>query len=77
MAQKPDNTLYLLGKYLGMASLLPAGAVAGYLIGTFAERYTHWSGTRAVCIVLAVIACLVKLIQDLVRDSDRPVNPKR
>jgi hypothetical protein len=72
MAHKPDNTLYLLGKYLGMAFLLPSGAVAGYLMGRFAEHFLHWPGLPAAGIILGVLAALVKLIQELIRDSNRP-----
>ena len=39
MADKPENTLYLLGKYLGLAFLLPSGAIAGYLIGLRIRRF--------------------------------------
>jgi MFS family permease len=71
MAGKPESTLYLLGKYLGMAFLLPSGAIAGYLIGLFLEHYLHWGWLRPAGIVLGVIAGLVKLFQELLRDSNR------
>ena len=71
MAEKPESTLYLLGKYLGMAFLLPSGAIAGYLIGLFLEHYLHWGWLRAAGIVVGVIAGLVKLFQELIRDSNR------
>lgn len=71
MPGKHDTTLYLLGKYLGLAFLLPSGAIAGYLIGVFLEHYLHWNWLRPAGIVLGVIAGLVKLFQELIRDSNR------
>jgi MFS family permease len=71
MAEKPDSTLYLLGKYLGLVFLLPSGAVAGYLIGVFLEHYLQWGWLRPAGIVIGVIAGLVKLFQELTRDSAR------
>ena len=71
MEHKPDTSLYLLGKYVGLIFLLPSGALAGYLIGMVIERYLHWSAARAFGIVFGVIAALVKLIQELLRDSKR------
>jgi MFS family permease len=69
MAQKPDSTLYQLGKYLGWISLLPSGAVAGYLIGKFAEHYVHWEGCIAVGVILGIAAALVKLVQEMLRED--------
>lgn len=69
MGPKPDNSWYLLGKYIGLVSLLPSGAAAGYLVGAFIEHYTHWSGCRPLGIVLGVAGGLVKLFQELLRDE--------
>ncbi|HJY05377.1 MAG TPA: hypothetical protein VJ323_03625 [Bryobacteraceae bacterium] len=71
MAQKPDNTLYLLGKYIGLATLLPAGAFAGYLIARFLEHYIHWSGLLPFAIILGVVSSLYKIIEELLRDTRR------
>jgi hypothetical protein len=69
VSQKPGSSWYLLGKYLGLVFLLPSAAAAGYLIGRFIEYYVHWSGCVPVGIVFGVIAGLVKLFQELLRDS--------
>jgi F0F1-type ATP synthase assembly protein I len=71
MAQKPDSTIYQLGKYLGLAFLLPSGVVAGYLIGIFVEHFVHWSGCRAIGIVLGAAASMVRIFQELLRDMKR------
>jgi MFS family permease len=71
MAEKPESTLHQLGKYLSLVFLLPSGAVAGYLLGVFLEHYLHWGWLRPAGIILGVIAGLVKLFQELLRDSTR------
>lgn len=77
MAQKPDNSLYLLGKYLSLVFLLPSGAIAGYLLGSLVEHYTHWSGSVPSGIIFGVVASLVKLFQELLRDDHgKPREPK-
>jgi hypothetical protein len=77
MAQKPDNTLYLLGKYIGLTTLLPAGALAGYLIARFLERYIHWSGLLPLAIILGVVASLYKIVEELLRDARRAEERER
>ena len=71
MAQKPDRTIFLLGKYLGLAFLLPSGALAGYLISLWLQHYIRWPGLRGMCIVVGLVATLVKLLQELLRDADQ------
>lgn len=68
VSRKPDSSWYLLGKYVGLAFLLPSSAAAGYLIGRFIEHYVHWTGCVPAGIILGVIAGLVKLFQELLRD---------
>ena len=71
MSKKPDSTLYLVGKYIGLASLLPSGAVAGYLIGLFADHYFHRDWLRAAGILLGLAGALFKIVQELLRESHR------
>ena len=75
MGSKPDNTLFLLGKYLGLVFLLPSGALAGYLLGAFAAHWVDWPGVRGLGIVVGLIASLVKLVQELLRDAERNETP--
>jgi hypothetical protein len=77
VASKPDHTLYLLGKYLGLAFMLPSGAVAGYLMGRLAEHYLHWPVLPGAGIVVGLVASLIKLIQQLLRDANSSESPKR
>ena len=63
--------MYQLGKYIGLAFLLPSGVLAGYLIGMFVEHLVHWSGCRAVGIVLGAAGSLIRIFQELLRDVKR------
>lgn len=77
MAQKPDNTLYLLGKYIGLVTLLPAGAFAGFLIARLLEHYIHWAGLLPFAMILGVAASLYKIIEELLRDTRRAEERER
>jgi hypothetical protein len=71
MPSKPDKSLVQAAKYMGLVFLLPSGAAAGYVIGEVLERYIHWPGIRAAGVVLGVMGGVVRLVQELLRDSKR------
>lgn len=61
----------MLGKYLSLALMLPAGAFAGFLLGRFAEHWIHASWPTLAGIVLGVIASVMKVFDELMRDVRR------
>ncbi len=69
MPSKPDKSLLWLGKYLSLALTLPASAAAGYLLGSFAERWFHLSFLKPVGIILGVTAGLFQIFRELDRES--------
>ncbi|HMF75817.1 MAG TPA: hypothetical protein VK604_09170 [Bryobacteraceae bacterium] len=71
MPGKPDKSLFWLGKYLSLALTLPASVVAGYILGTFAERFWHWSFLPAVGIILGIAGGLIQIVRELSRDEKR------
>ncbi len=76
MPERPETTLALLGKYLSLATLLPAGALAGYLLGKFAVHFFFHDAPghewlQAGGIVLGVVSSVVKLFRELTRDAKR------
>jgi hypothetical protein len=82
MPERPQKTLALLGKYLSLAMLLPSGALAGYLLGRLAVHifYRDVPGhewPQRVGIVLGVVASIVKLFQELMRDVKREEAEKK
>jgi hypothetical protein len=82
MPERPEKTLALLGKYLSLAMLLPSGALAGYLLGKFAVHIVYHDAPdhqwpQAAGIVLGVVASIVKLFQELMRDVKREEADKK
>ena len=71
MAAKGDRSAYWLGKYLSLALTLPASAVAGYLLGTFADHHFHLPILRAAGIVLGMAGGMAQLFKELSRDEKR------
>jgi hypothetical protein len=82
MPERPEKTLALLGKYLSLAMLLPSGALAGYLLGKFAGHIFYRDAPghewlQGGGIVLGVVASVVKLFQELMRDVKREEAAKK
>ena len=76
MTEKPEKTLALLGKYLSLAALLPSGALAGYLLGRLVGHFFYHDAPGHEWlvgggIVLGVVASVVKLFEELMRDVKR------
>jgi uncharacterized protein (DUF3820 family) len=71
MPYKPDKSLVQAAKYMGLVFLLPSGAVAGYVIADVLQHYIHWPALKAAGVVLGVMGGVVRLIQELLRDSKR------
>jgi hypothetical protein len=76
MPERPQTTLTLLGKYLSLATLLPAGALAGYLLGKLAVHLFYHDAPghewlQGGGIVLGVVSSIMKLFQELMRDAKR------
>jgi F0F1-type ATP synthase assembly protein I len=69
MPSKPDKSLLWLGKYLSLALTLPASAVAGYILGSFAEHWLHISLLKVVGIILGVSAGLFQIFRELDRET--------
>jgi F0F1-type ATP synthase assembly protein I len=61
----------MLGKYLSLALMLPAGAFAGYLIGRFAQHWIHAEWPVLVGIILGVAASIYKVFEELMREVRR------
>lgn len=69
---KSDNQFIWLGKYLSLALTLPASVVAGYILGSLAERWLHFSFLPVIGIILGMVAGLLQIFRELNRETNRP-----
>jgi len=57
------------GRYSQLAFMLPAGTVAGWLLGSALDRWVHTTWIRIVGLLLGTIAGLIELIRAAERDT--------
>jgi len=75
MSETPDpnkkkSPWVQFGRYSQLAFMLPAGTVAGYLIGALFDRWLHVTWINIVGLVLGTAAGIVELIRTISRDTD-------
>ena len=58
------------GRYSQIAFMLPAGTVAGYLLGALLDRWLHVAWISAVGLILGTVAGLIELIRTVSRDTE-------
>ena len=69
---KPDrkeNPWVQVGRYSQLALMLPAGTVAGWLIGSAIDHWLHTSWVSIVGLLLGTAAGLIELIRTVSRDT--------
>jgi|GEM_PF-2028687 len=71
MPQKPDKSLFWLGKYLSLALTLPAAVAAGYILGTLADHWLHVPFLRVLGILLGMAAGLTQILKELSRETGK------
>ena len=57
------------GRYSQIAFMLPAGTVAGYLLGSLLDRWLHLTWISIVGLLLGTVAGLIELIRTISRDT--------
>jgi F0F1-type ATP synthase assembly protein I len=57
------------GRYSEIAFMLPAGTVAGYLLGSLLDRWLHVTWISIVGLILGTVAGLIELIRMASRDT--------
>jgi F0F1-type ATP synthase assembly protein I len=70
--QKSDqkkNYWVQVGRYSQLALMLPAGTVAGWLIGSFLDHWLHTAWINVVGLLLGTVAGLIELIRTVSRDT--------
>ncbi|MGA3202965.1 MAG: AtpZ/AtpI family protein [Bryobacteraceae bacterium] len=69
MKEKGDGFMASALRYTAIATMLPAATFAGYLIGTWLDK---WLGTHylmIVFVILGIVSGFVQLIRELMRNT--------
>lgn len=77
MAERPEKTMAMLGKYLSLALLVPSGALAGYWLGRFATHWIHADWPQGVGVVVGALAGIYKVFEQLWREAKREERNER
>jgi F0F1-type ATP synthase assembly protein I len=70
--QTPDprkNPWVQVARYSQLALMLPAGVVAGWLIGSALDHWLHTTWLSIVCLFLGIAAGMTELIRTILRDT--------
>jgi ATP synthase protein I len=63
------NPWVQVSRYSQLAFMLPAGTVAGWLLGSALDRWLHTSWISIVGLFLGIAAGLIELIRTAMRDT--------
>jgi len=66
---KKQSAWVQVGRYSQLAFMLPAGTVAGYLIGAMLDHWLHKTWISIVGLLLGTAGGLIELIRNVSRDS--------
>ncbi len=66
--EKKQSPWVQVGRYSQIAFMLPAGTVAGYLLGALLDRWLHASWISIVGLLLGTAGGLIELIRTISRD---------
>jgi len=69
-SDRKKNPWVQVGRYSQLAFMLPAGTVAGYLIGALLDRWLHQSWISVVGLLLGTVGGLAELIRTISRDTE-------
>jgi len=67
--EKGDGFMAAALRYTAIATMLPASIFAGYLIGTFLDKWLGTGYLKIVFLVLGIAGGFVQLIRELMRNS--------
>ena len=68
-SDKKKSPWVQFGRYSQIAFILPAGTVAGYLIGALLDRWLHTSWISVVGLVLGTAGGIIELLRVVLRDT--------
>jgi len=67
--KKKESPWVQFGRYSQLALMLPAGTVAGYLVGALLDHWLHTTWISIVGLLLGTGGALVELIRTISRDT--------
>jgi F0F1-type ATP synthase assembly protein I len=67
--EKNKSPWVQVGRYSQLAFMLPAGTVAGWLLGSLLDRWLHATWINVIGLVLGTAAGLFELIRTVSRDT--------
>jgi F0F1-type ATP synthase assembly protein I len=70
VADRDPGGLQLLGKYLGLAFLLPCCALVGYIIGYYLDKAFGTGFLKLVFLLFGIAAGFVEVFRELKPDND-------
>ena len=68
-SQEKKSAWVQVGRYSQLALMLPAGTVAGWLLGSAMDRWLHTSWINVVGLLLGIAAGMIELIRTVLRDT--------
>jgi F0F1-type ATP synthase assembly protein I len=66
---KKDDVWVMVGRYSGLALLLPASVFTGYVIGYLLDKAFGTSFLRIVLLIAGIAGGLLQLIRELAKES--------
>jgi F0F1-type ATP synthase assembly protein I len=69
MKDKRDDAYTMLGRYLGLATLMPATTFVGYAIGYLLDKAFGTTYLKIVFLLVGIAAGIVELIRQVSKDS--------
>jgi F0F1-type ATP synthase assembly protein I len=69
MAEKRDNVLAMVGKYMSLAFVLPSTTFAGYVIGYLLDKLFGTTYLRIVFLFIGMAGGFVELYRSLLKES--------
>lgn len=66
---KQESVWVQVGRYSQIAFALPAGTVAGWLVGSALDHWLHTAWFKVAGLILGTVAGFIELIRTVSRDS--------
>ena len=67
--KRPETILQTFGRYSGLAFLIPAAMLVGYVIGYFLDKAFGTSFLKIVFLLLGIVSGLIEMVRELNKDN--------